>query len=268
MEREVRRTGSILILAILVLVMIYGLTSAGVPATAVPIVIDDIEHPCAHGWTPGMNNEPHNMSDSHLNRPPRTEPVRILLLMDDGLGANYDMEDTFPCIRKQLEQYGWEIKSAALQRRVKRCEYSTGIGLRPVTVDYLIGEVGDVSEYGIVCLLPGNTGMSSLLASPAALEFVRTAAQNNVILAAWCKSVRVLAKAGLIDGLEVVGNADYKDEYEAAGATYLGNDHPPVTQGNIITSVRGRYYRTAMCEAMRAAVMAKDDRPSSPPDSQ
>jgi putative intracellular protease/amidase len=178
------------------------------------------------------------------------------------------MEDTFPCIRNQLEQYGWEIKSAALQRRVRRCEYSTGIGLQPVTVDYLIGEVGDVFEYDIVCLLPGNTGMSSLLASPAALGFVRTAAQNNVIVAAWCKSVRVLAGAGLIDGLEVVGHADYKDEYEAAGATYLGNDHPPVVQGNIITSVRSRYYRTAMCEAMRAAVTARDGRPSARSDTQ
>ena len=58
-----------------------------------------------------------------------------------------------------------------------------------------------------------------------------------------------------------MGHADYADEYAAAGATYLGNDHPPVLDGNILTSVRSRFYRTQTCEAIGKAVEQNRRRP-------
>lgn len=257
MEGVVHRIAKTVTLVALLVIAPYQISSSGVPVSGLPVLIQEVENPYGFHILGDRIDSGIAMSTDGANPKEATQPVRILLLMDDGLGANYDMKDTFPCIKEQLEQYGWKITTAALKRQVERCDYCTGIGLGPITVDYLIGEINDVSEYDIVCLLPGNTGMSNLLASPAALDLVRTAAKSDLVLAAWCKSVRVLAAAGLLDGLDIVAHADFKDECEAMGATWLGNDHPPVTRGNIITSVRGRFYRTAMCEAMRGAVMAK-----------
>ena len=74
---------------------------------------------------------------------------------------------------------------------------------------------------------------------------------------AWCRAVRVLARAGVLDGRRAVGHADYASEYEAAGATHLGDDHPPVIDANIVTSVRSRFYRSETCEAIGRAVQQR-----------
>jgi putative intracellular protease/amidase len=262
-EGVVYRIARTLALVALLVVAPYRISNSGVPVSGLPVLIQEIDDPYGFDIFDDRIDSGSAMTSDYTNQDESMRPIRILLLMDDGLGANYDMKDTFPCIKEQFEQYGWKITTAALKRRVERCDYCAGIGLEPVTVDYLVGEINDVSEYDIVCLLPGNTGMSNLLASPAALDLVRTAAKSDLVVAAWCKSVRVLAAAGLLDGLDVVGHAEFKKEYEAAGATWLGNDHPPITQGNIITSVRSRFYRTAMCEAMRKAVTKKKSGQSS-----
>ncbi len=188
---------------------------------------------------------------SGQNRPGKVE---VLMLVDDGLGANYDIDDTSMSIYEQLRGYDWNITTAGLTRTVERCDYSKKLGLTPLTVDYLLSEITDIGHYDLVCMPPNNTGMANYLDNAAALQFVNAAADSGLVVAAWCRTVRVLAAAGLIDGLDVVGHADYADAYAEAGATFLGNDHPPVIQGNIVTSVRGRFYRREMCEAMRDAL--------------
>jgi hypothetical protein len=74
-----------------------------------------------------------------------------------------------------------------------------------------------------------------------------------LIVSAWCRAVRVLAAADVIDGKDVTGHADYQAIYESAGATF----HelvPPIIDGNIVTGVRSRFYRTEMCEAIAASL--------------
>ncbi|HUV30400.1 MAG TPA: DJ-1/PfpI family protein [Acidobacteriota bacterium] len=180
--------------------------------------------------------------------------VDILLLMDDGLGANYDIDDTSLSIMEQFERFGWHVTTAALSKTVERCDYSRSLGLLPRTADFLVSEIADITEYDVLCLLPGNTGLENIGNSNEALDLIRSAADSGLVVAAWCKAVRVLAAADLVNGLEITGHPDYRAEYEAAGASYQGRDHPPIIQGNIVTSVRGRYYRTAMCEAIRDAL--------------
>jgi hypothetical protein len=51
----------------------------------------------------------------------------------------------------------------------------------------------------------------------------------------------------------------YQNEYTAAGATYLGDDHPPVIDGNIITCVRDQYYHVKNSEAIIIALQRKYD---------
>ena len=188
--------------------------------------------------------------------------VSVLLITDEGAGANYDIRDASPSIQSQLDAFGWDITIAAPAETSARCGFATGAGLAAIKSDTVLADLTDLTNYDIVCLLPNQTGMASLTRDTTVLTLLNGAAESGVIVAAWCKSVRVLAAAGLLKGLEVVGHADYRDEYTAAGATYLGNDHPPVTQGNIVTAVRSRYYRTAMCQAMKKAVTrARRDRP-------
>ena len=193
---------------------------------------------------------------------------KILLLMDSQLGANYDIDDGTFNIMEHFDYYGWQVTTAALMSPVSRCSYSTSVGLRPQIPNYLIGDIPDVTAYDIVCLLPNASGSPNLMADPTTLAILNTAADEKVVVAAWCRAVRVLAAADLLDGLNVVGHADYQAEYEAAGATYLGNDHPPIIQGNIVTSVRSNFYRTATCEAIARAlspeISATGHTPASP----
>ncbi|MBU0983880.1 MAG: DJ-1/PfpI family protein, partial [candidate division Zixibacteria bacterium] len=182
---------------------------------------------------------------------PPGDGVNILLVLDQQLGANYDINDASNSIIEQLQGFGWNVFTTGLMETIPRCSYSAGVGLGPQTVDYLIPDIPNIAAYDILCLLPGSSGLPNIYSSPEALSLINDAVDSGVIVAAWCKTVRVLAAADLIDGLNVVGHADYAAEYTAAGATYLGNDHPPVIQGKIITSVRSRFYRTEMCEAMR-----------------
>ncbi len=194
--------------------------------------------------------------------PPPDDSISILLLMDQDLGANYDVQDGNDNIREHLEGFGWHITTAGLFETMNRCNYSTGVGIGPASTDYLISDIPDVTNYDILCILPGFSGAPNIYGSQEALDFIRTAAQSGMTVAAWCRAVRVLAAADLLDGLDVVGHADYQAIYEAAGATYFGNDHPPIIQGNIVTSVRSKFYRTAMCMAMKTALAL--NRPTAP----
>jgi putative intracellular protease/amidase len=152
--------------------------------------------------------------------------------------------------------FGWHITTAALTDTVQRCEFSRSHGLPPIVVDSLVSEIKNIAAFDIVCLLPNTTGMDAIRQDSLSLSLLREAADSGLVIAAWCKSVRVLAAAGLLTGLSVVGHAEFRSEYEAAGATYVGNDHPPITVDRIITAVRSRFYRVEACQAMQSAVDA------------
>ncbi len=38
---------------------------------------------------------------------------------------------------------------------------------------------------------------------------------------------------------------------------HMGDDHPPVIDANIVTSVRSRFYRTETCEAIARTVQQR-----------
>ena len=66
-----------------------------------------------------------------------------------------------------------------------------------------------------------------------------------------CGGTRVLAAAGILDGVTVTGHLLYKQEVIDAGAIWAGDVVPPVVDGNILTTRRGQYYRTQIGEALR-----------------
>ncbi len=179
-----------------------------------------------------------------------SEPIKILFVMDDDYGANYAF------IRTIIERFGWEITTTALVPTIYGCAYEGGT---PLDVDVLISDISDVTEYDILSIMPGSSH-ENLRVNSTALSLIQNAVSQNLIVSAWCRAVRVLAAADVINGRNVTGHADYQAEYEAAGATFF-ELVPPVTDGNIITSVRSRFYREEMCYTIAAAVDFYDENP-------
>ena len=171
------------------------------------------------------------------------DPIRILFVMDEDFGSCYDP------IRSVFERFGWDITTTALTETLTSCNYAHNYQL---DVEILLTEISDVTEYDILTIMPGDSH-DSLRTNETALDFIRDAVSENLIVTAWCRAVRVLAAADVIQGKNVTGQADYQAEYEAAGATFF-ELVPPITDGNIITSVRSTFYREETCNAIAAAV--------------
>jgi hypothetical protein len=181
------------------------------------------------------------------------EPVRALVLLANNFGANSFI------IRDKFEEFGWELTLTGLTQTVQPCpSYAVGLGAQPLTVDVLVSDVEDVSEYNCLLIVPASVfagnPFADVLASQEALDLVVLAVEHNLAVAAWCAGVRVLAAADVIDGKSVTGHPDFQTEYEAAGATYLGPRLPPVTDGTIVTCTRGQYYNIQNCDAAAAVV--------------
>jgi putative intracellular protease/amidase len=176
-----------------------------------------------------------------------SDEVKVLVLMSNLHGAY------FSYLRDQMELYGWDLTFAGVTNSVTNCSWGVPFG-----VDTLVSEITDVSPYD--CLLLGQSqayrglAYNQLLASPEALDLVRQAVQDSLLVVTVCAGTRVLAAADVIDGKQVTGYANYSQEYIDAGAIYLGDNLPPVLDGNILTCSKGHYYTQQIGEAMRAAV--------------
>jgi putative intracellular protease/amidase len=177
---------------------------------------------------------------------PRSGPgeVRILMVFGDRVGGyHYFTSDAW-------EQRGWRLTSAGLQPTLNPC--SLGV---PFNVDTLITEITDLSNYDCLAIMQSlawnGTSHDDLLASPEALALVQQAVADSLLVVASCGGVRVLAAAGVINGVTVTGHANYSQEYIDAGAIWVGDGVPPVLDGKILTSSAGRYYCNQITEVMR-----------------
>lgn len=174
--------------------------------------------------------------------------IKVLLLMDDFYGANC------PPIIKRFHDFGWKLTVAGAKKELTACDY-TRQNLPEalhMKTDLLLEEIGDITVYDAVVVMPGQR-QDNFIENPVFMELIRKAASGGVVVCAWCRGVRLLAKAGIIKGLTVTGNADYKAEYEAAGAIFKERT-PPIIQGNIVTGVRSFFYQEQICLALKQAI--------------
>jgi putative intracellular protease/amidase len=177
-------------------------------------------------------------------------PIRILMMMGNHVGGyHYYTRDLW-------EQCGWSLTAAGLAPVLQPCNLGV-----PFHVDTLITQITDLSAYDCLAIMQtraydGNSH-SDLLASPEAIALVQQAVAQGLLVVATCGGVRVLAAADVIDGRTVTGYAAYAAEYIAAGATYAGDDVPPILDGTILTSAAGRYYCQQITETMRAYFAAR-----------
>ena len=180
--------------------------------------------------------------------------VEVLAIYAEKWGANsfFNQDD--------YDRMGWHVTTAGLTSTVQPCNWfnsTTGIG--PITVDVLISEITDVTAYDVVVIMPGRSQkiadpFADLINSPETLTLLQNAVNNGIYVWATCAGVRVFAAADIINGRQVVGNDRFQAEYEAAGAVYLGDDHPPVIDGPVITTMRGMYYHHHNNEAIARAI--------------
>jgi putative intracellular protease/amidase len=188
-----------------------------------------------------------------------SDEIRILMMMGNYVGGyHYFTSDTW-------EEYGWDLTSAGLLPTLQPCD----MGL-PLNVDTLITQISDLSDYDCLAIMQSKawdgTSHDDLLASPEAIALVQQAVSEGLLVVATCGGVRVLAAADVINGRTVTGYAAYSQEYIAAGASYAGDDVPPILDGNILTSAQGRYYCRQIAQTMREyfAARGKNARRSKP----
>jgi putative intracellular protease/amidase len=177
--------------------------------------------------------------------------VKILIMVCNSYGANYNL------IRDVMELNGWDITTVGVTPTVPACFYGG-----PITVDTLVTEIADVSHYDVLLIATSRviqTGgsHSQLLASPEALDLVAQAASESLLVVAQCGGTRVLAAAGVINGVTVTGKDEYLQEYLDAGAIWAGEVGTPVLDGNIMTSLRNQINSRRICELIRTYMAEK-----------
>jgi len=158
-------------------------------------------------------------------------------------------------ILETFRRYGWELTLAGAHRTVLPCSFARQRGVEPLKLDVTVDELTDTARYDGISILPGPAHRG-LIDSPAVMRLIREAAEVDRALSAWCRGVRVLAAADVLRGRRVVGHADDREIIEAAGGIYVGHDHPPVTDGRLVTGARSNFYRRENAEAIRAVVEA------------
>ena len=184
----------------------------------------------------------------------RNSGVDLLLLISRDYGANYFLN------RDVFEQYGWNITQSGVIKEIPGCPpYYYHYQLPTIKPDILNGQIKNVGDFECLAIMPASAFFSPVpfdefINDSGTLELISSAVKNDVPISSMCAGVRVLAAADVIRGIEVVGNPKFQDEYEAAGATFVGKDHPPVISGGIITASRDMYYSMLNCQAIATAI--------------
>ena len=178
------------------------------------------------------------------------QQVKVLTIVADNYSPNCFLNED------QFEEHGWSVTYTGLTREVKPCAFF--IDIPNIVVDTLITEIQDVTGYDVLALMPSSsvTGrqLKDIMQSPEAMNLIKTAIDTGLVFWTSCSGARVLAALDVIRGKKILGPKKYQDEYEQAGAIYLGTDHPPVTEGNIITCIRDQYYYIHNVEAIATAL--------------
>lgn len=186
--------------------------------------------------------------------PAVAQDVRALILLPRHYGANSILT------LHDLAAAGWHTTLLGVTDVVTPCPAFGGpLGCPPIAVDLHPADLTGLDSWDVLAIMPASQGApdepyADLLADTASLDLVRRAVAQGLVVYAPCAGVRVLAAAGVLDGVRVTGHQRYADEYLAAGAIYLGAGIPPVVDGTIVTATRGLYFHQANSDAIAVAL--------------
>jgi DJ-1/PfpI family protein/flagellar hook capping protein FlgD len=174
-------------------------------------------------------------------------PTVIFHLPDKlGTNINFSIDD--------FEEYGIELLYTGLTKTVNTCSWSNPLGNIEFRADTLITEIEHILDYDALAFLSSPWWESipyrDVMNSSYCMNAIKTAFENDMPIWATCAGVRVLAKADILDGLDVSGRANFSAEYISAGANFLGPDRMPVIDHHVITTTRGMYFHVENSEAI------------------
>ncbi|MFH1196980.1 MAG: DJ-1/PfpI family protein [bacterium] len=180
--------------------------------------------------------------------------INVLVLLPKYYGANTML------VLDDMEEFGWEVKTCGIEKNITACSWAGGVGLPTLSVDLLVPEVTDITQYDVLVLANASWRShttdiwNDVMLDETAMNLIKTAVNNNIVVYAPCSAPRVLAAAGLLNGVKITGVDQYANEFTAAGANYVGPNILPVIDKNIVTSTRGMYYHYEICEAISTAL--------------
>ena len=188
---------------------------------------------------------------------PVAQAVEVLVILPHHYGVNYFLA------RDIMDELGWQVTLTGTANPVQPCTWGDGVASDPMPVDLLVTEITDITQYDAVLVLSSSAWTTDpyqdLVDSPETLFLLMQANDAGKVIGGWCGATRVFAAAGIIDGKNVTGHNDFAAEYTAAGANFLGPNLPPVTDGNLVTTTRGMYFRLQNVEAVADAIEAQLD---------
>lgn len=181
--------------------------------------------------------------------------IRLLLLIGDRYGGNCTMGGKKLSILDRFRSFGWNLTLAGVEKTASPCPFAAERGALPLDLDCIVSEIDDVTAFGGISVLPGPA-FRGLIDSPHALTLIKTGFEQGLVISGWCRGVRVLAAADVVRGKDIVCHSDDRAFIEQAGGIFVGQDHPPVIDGTLVTGARSYHYRAKNAEAIKKA-MAK-----------
>ncbi len=190
----------------------------------------------------------------------RMKGVNVLVLLADKFGANNFLN------RDGFEQYGWNVTIAGLRDSIPGCNFfSEPYRFQPIVPDIKFDQIVNIDYYDALMIMPATSYYQAdpfreLMDNEKAMDIIKAAIQKNVPVSTICSGTRVLAAADVIRGKEVIGQLPFKEEYEKAGAVFLGKDFPPRIQGCIMTGSRDQYYNNHVVMALATMIEERGSR--------
>ncbi|MBF0442348.1 MAG: type 1 glutamine amidotransferase [Oligoflexales bacterium] len=102
-----------------------------------------------------------------------------------------------------------------------------------VKIDRFLDQVA-AGDYNAIIIAGGAWNPDSLRSDPQALQLIRSAVDQNTVIAAICHGPQVFINAGIIKNRRVTGFWNIQLDLSNAGAKVI--DEPVVVDGNIVTS--------------------------------
>lgn len=140
--------------------------------------------------------------------------------------SNFRDEELFHT-KEEIERRGHETVIAS-----NSLSEATGVLEGKIKPSILVKDVS-FGEYDAIVFV-GGAGSALYFNNPAALTLAREFFNNGRIISAICIAPSILANAGLLKGKKVTCYVSEKENLEAKGAIYTGNDVE--VDGKIITA--------------------------------
>ena len=129
--------------------------------------------------------------------------------------------------KKIFEEAGIEVKTASIQSGVAR-----GADGGEAKVDLTISDA-DPTQFDAVAFI-GGPGMAMIVGDESLQVLAKKFFQADKLTTAICVAPAILARAGVLRGLEATSFPDVRPDLEAGGATYI--DQSVIESGKIITA--------------------------------